>query len=344
MSVDAPAITISRLDADDLADVEASYLIEVAANAVDVPDFPEPSRRRHAVSLRVPRSGSRHAYWLARLGGEPVGYLSMMFPILDNLDNAEAELVVHPAHRRRGVGRALYRQAVEGARAEGRRMIMAASVESLPGGPPRNPVGSAFARAMGAQAALTDVRRRLDVADVVPTVHDDLLAGAWSRATGYSLVRWTNTVPEEYVHDVARLDSRLVTDAPMGDLAWEPERIDAERIRIGEGIREQYGTRVYSTGARHDATGRLVALTALSLEHGIHHHAWQQITLVDPPHRGHRLGTLIKIENLRYALAAEPGLEVIDTWNAAVNDHMILINEAMGFRPVDAWINWQSAV
>ncbi len=70
-------------------------------------------------------------------------------------------------------------------------------------------------------------------------------------------------------------------------------------------------------------------------------HAWQNITLVDPDHRGHRLGLIIKIENLRYALAHEPELARVDTWNAAVNDHMISINEAIGYRPVDAWVNWQ---
>ena len=37
----------------------------------------------------------------------------------------------------------------------------------------------------------------------------------------------------------------------------------------------------------------------------------------------------------------EPQVRVIDTWNAAVNEHMIAINEAMGFRAVDAWVNWQ---
>ena len=70
-------------------------------------------------------------------------------------------------------------------------------------------------------------------------------------------------------------------------------------------------------------------------------HAFQQITIVDPDHRGHRLGTIAKIENLRYAMSHEPALRIIDTWNAAVNDHMISINEAIGFRPVDSWNNWQ---
>ncbi|MCW2641807.1 MAG: family N-acetyltransferase [Dactylosporangium sp.] len=63
-----------------------------------------------------------------------------------------------------------------------------------------------------------------------------------------------------------------------------------------------------------------------------------------PPHRGHRLGTIVKIANLRHAMAGEPALRVINTWNAAVNDHMISINEALGFRPVDALVNWQQEV
>jgi hypothetical protein len=60
--------------------------------------------------------------------------------------------------------------------------------------------------------------------------------------------------------------------------------------------------------------------------------------------RGHRLGTIVKIANLRHAMAGEPALRVINTWNAAVNDHMISINEALGFRPVDALVNWQQEV
>ena len=73
-------------------------------------------------------------------------------------------------------------------------------------------------------------------------------------------------------------------------------------------------------------------------------HVGQGITLVDPAHRGHRLGLLTKIENLRYALDEFPGMRYIDTWNATVNAHMISINERMGFRPVDAWFDWQMDV
>jgi len=37
-------------------------------------------------------------------------------------------------------------------------------------------------------------------------------------------------------------------------------------------------------------------------------------------------------------------VRMIDTFNAEVNAHMIGINEAMGFRAVDRWANWQASV
>ena len=73
-------------------------------------------------------------------------------------------------------------------------------------------------------------------------------------------------------------------------------------------------------------------------------HCWQQITIVEPKHRGHRLGALVKVANLRYYLEREPSTKIIDTFNAAVNSYMISINEEMGFRPLYSFQNWQRDV
>ena len=85
----------------------------------------------------------------------------------------------------------------------------------------------------------------------------------------------------------------------------------------------------------------MVAVTTIASQRSTPWHAWQWITLVDPPHRGHRLGALVKLANLKSARTVQPELRVIDTWNAAVNEHMIAINEQMGYRAVDAGVNWQ---
>ena len=58
-------------------------------------------------------------------------------------------------------------------------------------------------------------------------------------------------------------------------------------------------------------------------------------------HRGHRLGMLIKAANLRLLRAESPRTRWLNTWNATSNTYMISINEALGFRPVDSWGEWQ---
>lgn len=338
-------LTISLIDAADPDAVDGAYEVQAAATANDIPDFPRPSRVQFEASLRVPWPGEDATRWIARLDdGGIVGLLTVELPTLDNLENAFIEPVVAPPFRRRGVGRALFDHAVAFARERGRKRVMANTAHALPGGVPRDPGPRAFAEHTGMHPALEEIRRRLDLSTVAWADLDTMLAGARAAAAGYSLVRWRDIVPEEHIVDVARLDSDFINEAPMGDLALEAEKFDAERIRAVEAARAQYGRTVVATAAVHDATRRVVALSDVARQAGHVEHVGQGITLVDRGHRGHRLGLLTKIENLRYAVDQLPGMRYIDTWNAAVNKHMIAINERMGFRPVDAWVDWQREI
>ncbi|MGN9776017.1 GNAT family N-acetyltransferase [Micromonospora sp. H33] len=338
------SIAVTPYDAADPAAIDAAHRIVTAATAADLPDFPVQTRDEFAAYATHPMPGYVVTRALARLDGVAVGHLELRFPQLDNTDNASVTLNVHPEHRRRGAGRALLAYAVEEARKNGRKRLYCDTVVALPDGPARPEAGGAFAATTGAQAALAEVRRRLDVTTVDHAALDTLLAEARTHTAGYRAVGWHGPVPEEYVADVARLESRMNTDAPLGDLEMEAEKIDAGRIRGVEEALAARGRRTYHYGAVHEATGRLVAWTMLDVSPGSPWHAWQQTTIVDPDHRGHRLGLLVKAENLRYALAHEPQLRAVDTWNAAVNDHMIRINEQLGFRPVDGWTDWQLTI
>jgi hypothetical protein len=53
---------------------------------------------------------------------------------------------------------------------------------------------------------------------------------------------------------------------------------------------------------------------------------------------------LVKLENLIRLCALEPELRHIHTWNARENTYMIAINDAIGFRPIDAWVACQYSV
>ncbi|WBB92982.1 GNAT family N-acetyltransferase [Verrucosispora sp. WMMC514] len=334
-------ITVTPFGPADEQAIEQAYRIGTAYVAADLPDFPPFCRRRFTAMVRQPMPGNAPVNLLAHLDGEPAGHLVLDLPQLDNTENASADLVVHPAYRRRGVGRALVQHGLAVLREHGRKRVSAMSMAHPPGEPDRPSAAAAFATSFGAVDALTDVRRRLTVADLDQVRLDTLLAEARSRAAGYAVLRWRGRTPDDLAADVAYLDGRLLADAPMGDLAWEPERVDAERLRGTESALDARGRRRYHVGLRHEASGRLVAWTMLDVGASADWHSFQQITIVDPEHRGHRLGLLSKIENLRHLLAHEPAVRVVDTFNAASNDHMITINEQLGFRVRDRWSNWQ---
>lgn len=335
---------IIPLDPADEATVAAVQELRVAAEATDIPDFPAPCPYAFRGDLAHPVSSQRAERFVARSGGEVTGYLKLILPLRENLDNAELEISVHPAHRRRGTGRALHTYALARLRELGRRRFNTTTVASLPGGPVRDSAGGEFAAAVGAKPALEEVRRRQDLSALDEPALAAMLAEARQKAAGYQVVTWRDRTPEQFAADAGYLDGRLISDAPMGDLQWEPPEIDVSRLREREESLAAGRFRLYSAGAVDERSGRLVALTTLSRQESSPWHCFQWITLVDPEHRGHRLGALVKVENLRFAQTHEPELRVIDTWNAAVNQHMISINEAMGFRPVDRWVNWQQEV
>jgi hypothetical protein len=58
-------------------------------------------------------------------------------------------------------------------------------------------------------------------------------------------------------------------------------------------------------------------------------------------HRGHRLGLLLKIGMLRWLAAEEPQLRVVDTDNAGSNNHMIAVNDAIGYKVIGSKLEYQ---
>ena len=302
-----------------------------------LPDIPFESLAYFTSEIRRPPPGFALERVLARLDGAPAGYLALRLPLLDNLENAEVEVWVAAEHRRRGVGRALYEHAAARLGALGRKRMAGQTVQGRPG-------GDEFCAAIGASPALREIRSRLDIAAIDQERLDAMLVEAWTHAGGYRSVRWQGVPPERYIDHVAYLDGRMMRDAPLGDLDWEPENVDADRIREGELRRTERGVGRYHTGVVHEASDRMVGWTTLAGAHDTPTHLWQNNTIVDPLHRGHRLGTIVKLENLLHAREHRPELTAIDTFNASSNEYMLAINRAMGFRAADAWTQWQLTV
>ena len=62
------------------------------------------------------------------------------------------------------------------------------------------------------------------------------------------------------------------------------------------------------------------------------------------PHRGHRLGLLVKVAMLEWLAEREPQLTRIVTGNADGNEHMIAINDELGYTVLDRWPSWEMEV
>ena len=160
----------------------------------------------------------------------------------------------------------------------------------------------------------------------------------------YELVSWTGRCPDEYARQLSVLMSRMSTDAPTGDLSYDPEEWDVGRVRHVEDTWQRAGLESLVAAARHRGSEELAAYSVLQLTPSKPWLADQDDTLVAASHRGHRLGMLVKIGNLRRLLAEYQAVERVITFNAAENEHMLAINVALGFRPAGYDGEWQRTV
>jgi GNAT superfamily N-acetyltransferase len=323
---------IERLDPADADTIRGCFELFLAAQQADEPEGPWFTERPFRGWLTVGWGGDPREVWLARgpAQGPVAGFYKLELPDLENLDQAELTLVVHPAQRRHGLGHALLEHALERTAANGRSALYAAT---------RSGGGDAFARSAGAERGLVDIQRVADLRAASDEQLARLRETAGQAAAGYSLVSWTGVVPEEFIEQAAALYAAL-NDAPhdphVAPAAWDAQRV-RERVKA---LRPHYGLRTYAVAARHDATGELAGLTEVAVDPADPAWAHQMLTGVTREHRGHRLGLLVKVAMTQWLRTAEPALERIQTWNAESNRHMIAVNEALGYTILGQPASW----
>ncbi|TIC82010.1 GNAT family N-acetyltransferase [Nocardioides sp. GY 10127] len=299
-------------------------------------------------TLRDAGGSRRVSGFVGRLGGEPVAFGLLEVPLRDNLESAQVLVVVLPERRRAGLGSALLARLEDEAAALGRTVLgsevlwpwrlgpeggQSDGEQPGAGQPGGIAPGLAFAAARGYALELVEVQRRLRL-PVPAGVLDDLAAHAATRHEGYALRAWVGEVPEELVGGWAVLEASLETEAPTGGLTREPQTAEVARVREGEALMRRQGRTPYRAVAL-DVDGTVVAYTEVVTTAHEPTRAYQWGTLVDRAHRGHRLGVALKVAAARLLGERAPGVESVATWNAAENEWMIAVNEALGFRPVE---------
>jgi GNAT superfamily N-acetyltransferase len=275
------------------------------------------------------------------------GFLSM--PREQNTHTAEPHVVVHPDHRRRGVGSALADRLEQAAADAGRTTFFGWSSSAreaaegedalVPatgaGRLPADAEGVRFALARGYTLEQVERMSRLDL-----PVDPDKLATFESEARAkagddYRTHTWEG-IPEEWRAGYARLMTRMSTDVPQGELDFGEETWDAKRVGVYLEERAASGQRLLTTLVEHVPSGEVVAGTSFLLQDAKPAFVFQEETIALKSHRGHRLGMLVKAVNLRELTARYPQIERVHTFNAEENAHMLNINVALGFRPSGA--------
>lgn len=244
-------------------------------------------------------------------------------------------LRVRPERRRRGLARTLLAR-VLGSLEDGRTTVMGGTSD-------RVPAGEVFARRVGAEPGSAIHTNRLLLADVDREVVRTWVDHGPQRAEGYSLVAVDGSYPDEMLEQVANVYDVMNT-APRDDLDLEDVHITPEQIREWEKSSEAAGTQRWSIFARHDASGDLIGLSEIYWNPAQPETVYQGDTGVDPGHRGHALGKWMKAKMIERILDERPQVIDIRTGNADSNDAMLGINNALGFKPYIAQVNWQVPV
>ena len=286
------------------------------------------------------RSTSQHRISWAAVdrSGRVVGAAGLVMPRHDNLSQALLMVVVHPDHRRRGVGTALLEHVESAARDHGRTVLLTETQWRVGA---RDESGEDFAAPHGYAGAQTVLRSSLSLPADRARLGSALAAHG---SDGYAVKTCWDGIPDAWLAGRAELSRRMSTDIPMGDLVLEEERWDEERVRTDYQRIAAIGRRVVDAYALDEATGELVGYTQVQVPQAHPRVAFQQDTLVVREHRGHGLGLRMKAAGTLALMEQSPATTRVRTWNADDNAAMLAVNHAIGYVQDGMMREWQKVV
>lgn len=340
MTADAPrdygrrVVDIEQLNPRNEAALRAWWEVGHAATA-GRPGAPWPVWEQSRVSLPADNPEGGITLLAAIDGREMVGAGLLVRPLRDNLHTATVDAYVRPDRTREGIGRRLVDELEVIAAGDGRTTLHGEAFLP-PGVSGTGP--EAFATAMGYEVASRESIRELALADFLarrPALGEEVVV-----ASGYRIVTFDTECPEEHVESFGRLLGMLLDEIPLGELDLRASEWSVERIRAAEQRQLGIGRHVL-TALAIAPDGSVAGSSDVRVNDTDTTRGQVGITLVDPAHRGRRLGLALKITTHDLALATYPSLETVDTSNAEVNTHMNVVNDALGYRTLETLLELQ---
>lgn len=323
---------IQRVDPFDEETFEAWHRVYAGSQVADRgPDAAVWQLEELVAGFRKPSPAREQRAYAGFHDGAVVSAGYMSFSRSDNLDSARVAVDVAPAERRRGHGTRMLEHLAAEAKELGREVLHAGVDWRAEAGEEGTGVsGVEFLRHHGFALGLVELQRRLELpvpAERLAALRDE----AYAASSSYTLRSWVGPIPDELLQGWAELDAAVQTEAPMGDLDLEAQTPDVEEVRHGEQVMAEQKRVPYHAVALdpEDAVVAFSQLVTSGYEPG---RAYQWGTLVRRDHRGHRLGLAVKVANVELLQREAPEVTHVLTWNAGVNEHMIGINERIGFR------------
>ncbi|RYC12523.1 GNAT family N-acetyltransferase [Nocardioides zhouii] len=299
------------------------------------PGAPWPVWEQSRVSLPAVNPEGEVTLLAAIDGREMVGAGLLMRPLRDNLHTATVDVYVRPDRTREGIGGRLVAELEVVAAGDGRTTLHGEAFLP-PGASGTGP--EAFATALGYEVASRESIRELTLADYL--ARRGALTDEVAAAGAYRVVTFDTVCPDAYAESFGRLLGMLLDEIPLGELdlrasEWTVERIrDAEQRQLGIGRHVLTALAIAEDGSVAGSSDVRVNDTDTT-------RGQVGITLVDPAHRGHRLGLALKLATHDLALATYAGIGTVDTSNAEVNTWMNAVNEALGYRTIETLLELQ---
>lgn len=267
-------------------------------------------------------------------GREMVGAGLLTRTLKENLHTAMAFAYVRPDRTREGIGSALVRELEVVAAGDGRTTIQ--SEAYLP--PSGTAPAEAFAAALGYGVASREAIKELALTDFL--ARREALAAEAAAADGYRITTFDTICPDEHLDSFGRLLGMLMSEVPLGELDLDTSEWTPERIRAAEQRQVAIGRHVH-TAMAITPEGEVAGVSDVRIDDTDQAYGQVGITLVDPAHRGHRLGLALKLATHDLAVWTYPDLVSLDTSNAEVNTHMNAVNEALGYRTIETLLELQ---